>query len=344
MKLKFLITIVIVSITVLDCYSQKEITKNKTFELSGVMTDNYSEYLYLNYGNIIDSAFVKNKIFSFKGKVDYPTEAVLHTKNEVSQSSFYLENSKMTINVSVKNSATTINSIKGNKTALIISDLQSYFQEMESDPDFTLKLYKKLDTIITQNPRNQFSGMILSDIILDPIFNFQQANNLYNKLDLTTQKQEEIESIKASLLKMKSLYIGTTLKDFEFVDNKGKLINTSEIEKSILLVDFWASWCVPYRQTNPELVRIYNNYNDKGFEIYGVSLDVKKESWFKAIEDDNLNWTNTFAEGGFENEIIRSLQIQYLPSNFLIDHEGKILAINIRPIDLEKILNEKLEK
>src|SRR5699024_6528173 len=106
---------------------------------------------------------------------------------------------KMKLIVKIDNNSTTLTTINGNKTSQILSDLQSHFQEIESDDDFIAKLYKKLDTIISQNPRNQFSGKLLSDVLLEPIFSYQQAISLFDKLDLDTQKTEYIESIKESL-------------------------------------------------------------------------------------------------------------------------------------------------
>jgi peroxiredoxin len=328
-----------------NVFGQKEKNKSKIFELSGKITNDYSGYLYLRYGNKLDSTLVENKTFSFKGKVDYPTESLLLTKNGISSGNpLYIENNKMTVNVSVNKNITTINSIEGNKTALIMSDLQNYFQKIESDPDFAAKLYKKLDTIITQNPRSQFSGMVLSEIIMDPIFSYEEALSLFNKLDLTTQRKDEIHFMKTSLYKLNRFKVGTTIKDFELPNSKGELISTKDFKKPVLLVEFWASWCVPCRQDNPELVNIYSNYKSKGFEIYGVSLDLKKESWIKAIEKDNIYWTQTIAEGGINNNIVKSLGILSIPANFLIDRDGKILAINIKPNDLEKKLVEILGK
>ncbi|MCC1484141.1 TlpA disulfide reductase family protein [Winogradskyella immobilis] len=338
MKLKTLFTTLTIIITFFNGLCQ-----NDNFEITGKITNDYSGYIYLNYGNKTDSTLVMSKSFSFIGKVSYPIESFLHTKNGVtSESVLYLENSKMSVNVSINKKTVAINSIKGNKTALILSDLQSYFQQIESDSDFNVKLYEKLDTIITQNPKSQFSGTILSEIAADPIFSYQQVYNLFNKLDISTQRSEEIKSIKASLLKLKNIKVGTILKDFQLTDSKGKYINTKDLKKAILLIEFWATYCAPCREDNPKLVEIYTDYKEKGFEIYGVSFDLKKESWIKAIKDDNLYWTNTFAEKGSQSEAIKSLGIQQLPSNFLVDTNGKILSIDIKPADLRQYLERYL--
>jgi thiol-disulfide isomerase/thioredoxin len=191
---------------------------------------------------------------------------------------------------------------------------------------------------------NQFCGNVLSDIAMDPILTYEQIYSLYSKLDKTAQKKETKESINASLDKLKNIKVGSQFKHFELPVKKGNLINTSELKYKILLVEFWASWCRPCRQDNPKLLEIYKTYNDSSFEIFGVSLDTDKEAWMQAIEKDSLIWVNTIAQEGWNNQVLKSLGIQYIPSNYLIDKNGNILAINISPDDLEKKLSELLKK
>lgn len=319
------------------------VCQNNSFTLKGTVTNDYSGYIYLGYGDKNDSSLIKDQKFLFQGTVDFPTESRLFVKDGFFLGDLYLENSLMEVNISIKENITYLNSITGNKTADLSSDLMGYFQEIQSDSNFVAKLYERFDTIISANPRNQFSGKILSDIILDPIFSYEQAYSLYNKLDTTSQRKSEIESIKASLEKLKNIKIGTHFKDFELPDREGKMINTNSLRQSLLLVEFWASWCGPCRKTNPELVAIYNTYNNKGFEVYGVSLDSKIDLWANAVKKDQLNWVNTIAMDGFKNKVLKELGIQYIPSNFLINSEGEILAINIKPVALEMKLIELLE-
>ncbi len=310
------------------------------FEIKGTVANDYSGFIYLSYGNQIDSALVVENRFLFKGHVDHQIEAQFYIKNGFFAGYFYLENSNMTVNISIKDAATSINSLTGNNTNLIMADAQSYFQEIETDSEFALKLYAKLDKIIMENPRNQFCGMLLSEIAMDPILTYEQVNSLYFKLDTIVQKKEDMESLKASLVKLKTIKVGTEFKNFEFPDINEKMLNINDYRNSILLIEFWASWCGPCRQSNPDLLKVYESYKNDGFEIYGVSLDTDKEAWSHAIEKDGLKWINTIAKGGMKNQTIINLGIQYIPSNYLIDKNGKIMAINIRPSDLEKKLHE----
>jgi uncharacterized protein YbcI len=239
MKLKLIITLSILTVMTFKSFSQIEIKEHEFFELSGKTVKEYNGYIYLKYENKIDSTLVNNKSFFFKGKVNYPTESLLTTKNGfLSGQSLYLENRKMTVKITIKKNTTIINSITGNNTFQIMSDLQKYFQKHQSENDFTEKIYKKLDTIITKNLRNQFSGILLSDIIMDPIFTYNQAYSLFSKLNVNTQKEKYVKSIKASLEKLKNIRIGTTISDFELPNNKGKIVNTNKFKKKFLLIEF----------------------------------------------------------------------------------------------------------
>ncbi len=341
MKLNKIFFLILATSVFFNSYSQSNNSDRKDFKILGSVTEDFNGYLYLYYNDIVDSALVENQQFTFKGRVYYPTSATIRKKSGVQGNlPLYIENTDIQIAVSIDGNDVYIMSIEGTKTSKIISSLFSYFEVIQSDPKFASKIYDRLDTIITENPRNQFSGFILAEIAMDPILNYEQVYSLFNKLDTTVQEHSELTSIKKSMRKLKNIRIGTTLSNIELPNTQGNMINTKDLKASVTLIEFWASWCVPCREANPELVKLYNQYNKRGFEIFGVSSDKRKDAWLKAIKDDNLTWVNTFAEGGFENDVMRTLGIQYLPSNFLIDKKGKILAINIKPSELEQTLKQ----
>lgn len=312
--------------------------QQESFNIEGIVTSDYNGYIYLSYGNKTDSSLIIDRNFNFYGYVENPTDARIHLKKGYFTGYFYLENSAMKIDLSIDGSITSINSMTGNKTAVLMADMMEYFQNIQSDPEFASKLYLKLDTLISQNPNNQFSGMVLGEIAMDPILSFEQIYSLYSKLDTAAQSKNDIISLKKSMDKLKNIRIGTAFTDFELPDKNGKSIHSKDYRGSYLLVEIWSSWCAPCRKSNPELARIYESYNDYGFEILGVSIDTEKVSWMEAIEKDGLSWANTIAKEEWNNRVIKSLGIQYVPSNYLIDKNGIILAINIKPFELEKKL------
>jgi peroxiredoxin len=128
--------------------------------------------------------------------------------------------------------------------------------------------------------------------------------------------------------------------DFSIADTAGKILKLSDLRGKYVLVDFWASWCAPCRKENPNVVTAYQKYHDKGFEIVGVSLDTKKDAWLKAINKDGLTWYHVSDLDGWESAIVKEFGITVVPTNFLLDKNGKVVAKNLR----EDALHEKLEE
>ena len=117
-------------------------------------------------------------------------------------------------------------------------------------------------------------------------------------------------------------------------------MSLSSLKGKYVLVDFWASWCGPCRRENPNVVKIYDEYKDKGFDIFGVSYDTKKDNWRNAIKDDGLTWNQVSDLKGWENATSDVYGIKAIPSNMLLDKDGKVIAKNI----FGKRLSDKLAK
>jgi thiol-disulfide isomerase/thioredoxin len=138
--------------------------------------------------------------------------------------------------------------------------------------------------------------------------------------------------------------IGQIAIDITLNDVNGKAVSLKSLRGKYVLIDFWASWCKPCRAENPNNVEMYKKYNNKGFEIFGVSLDSYKDSWLKAIKDDNLTWTHVSDLGGWENAAAKMYGIKSIPATLFIDKDGKIIAKNLRgsalKVKLEQIFGK----
>jgi thiol-disulfide isomerase/thioredoxin len=144
---------------------------------------------------------------------------------------------------------------------------------------------------------------------------------------------------------MATLSIGDKAPEIAFQDPSGKVRKLSELKGKLVLIDFWASWCGPCRQENPNVVRTYNTYKDKlfkngrGFEVFSVSLDQNKQSWEAAIAKDGLIWQNHVSDLKYwRSEPARVYNVSAIPATFLIDGDGIIIAKNLRGGALEKTL------
>ena len=119
-------------------------------------------------------------------------------------------------------------------------------------------------------------------------------------------------------------------------------MSLTDFRGKYVLVDFWASWCRPCRAENPNVVRVYNQYKDKGFEILGVSLDKSKDAWLKAIEQDKLTWKHVSDLKFWQSEAAQLYGVSSIPYTILLDPEGTIIAQNLRGASLERKLAELL--
>jgi peroxiredoxin len=152
-----------------------------------------------------------------------------------------------------------------------------------------------------------------------------------------------VKDLITRVIAMKAVSVGKKAPDFTLNDVNGNPVSLySKIGSKLLLIDFWAAWCGPCRQENPNVVKVYNQYHKKGFDIFGVSLDEKKEDWVKAIADDKLTWTHVSDLQYWSNAAAKLYAVNAIPANFLLDENGTIIARNLRGQDLSDKVNEIL--
>ena len=147
-------------------------------------------------------------------------------------------------------------------------------------------------------------------------------------------------AISEYITREKKTSIGAIAPEFAAADTAGRLIALSSLKGKYVLLDFWAAWCGPCRQENPNVVQAFHKYKEKGFTVLGVSLDRERKDWLKGVRDDKLTWTNVSELKYFESPTAVLYGIESIPRNFLLDPNGKIIGRDLRGPDL----NEKLEE
>lgn len=179
--------------------------------------------------------------------------------------------------------------------------------------------------------------LIIAVVILAAFFGFTKISN-----HLATSKQPQTQT---------ALSIGSTAPELKYPSPDGKEISLSSLKGQLVLIDFWASWCPPCRDENPNLVATYHKYKDrnfnggKGFTIYSVSLDKSKTGWVNAIQSDKLVWPYHVSDLKYWNSEGAALyNVTSIPASFLIDGNGKILAKNLRGAQLGAKLESLLKK
>src|SRR5664279_1466496 len=315
----------------------------------------------------IDSAVSKKGQFTMKGgAVAYPQMVQLVAGNTRKRTSFYLENSEITIKGSLDSlfKAVFIGSKTENqydsllKSNKILSDkygkLISQYQAANQSGDAAKKanLESQLDSIQTGmiNLQKSFvrshpSSYVTPSILVSLSYEMDadEIESMVSKLDTAIAALPPIKTLKERVNVMKAVAVGQKAPDFTLNDVNDKPVSLySKMGSKLLLIDFWASWCNPCRQENPNVVKVYNEFHKKGLDIFSVSLDQKKDPWLKAIADDKLTWTHVSDLQYWNSAAAKLYAVNSIPANFLLDETGKIIARNLRGEDLYNKVNEIL--
>lgn len=178
--------------------------------------------------------------------------------------------------------------------------------------------------------------------VLDRLKYYKKAipNNIFTK-----QLSDYVLSVDQSLVEEESQqtnWIGKQAPDIQLKDPSGKVVTLSSLKGKVVLLDFWASWCMPCRKANPSNVALYKKLKGKPFEIYAVSLDKDKGKWMKAIADDGLSWIHVSDLKFWNSEAAKLYNVSAIPATFLIDKTGKIIGQNLAEKDLENQILKSL--
>jgi peroxiredoxin len=223
------------------------------------------------------------------------------------------------------------------------------YRAAEEDGDTVAKSKANDDYELAEKEKKQYLVNYImqnnSDVVSQYIlfrnsyqFELDELESMVINFDVE-KKSTYLDALMDRVLVLKSVAVGMPFKDFEQGNQNDEPIKlSSKVGTKLLLVDFWASWCAPCRVENPNIVAVYNDYKDKGFDVYGVSFDTNKDKWLEAIEADKLTWTHVSDLKGWGNEAGKLYGVQSIPHSILLDENGIIVAKNLR----EEALREKV--
>jgi len=244
------------------------------------------------------------------------------------------------------------NSFAGGHMVALVNDIRakrrkgipdSLFRKESIEYDSLWQLWeheeeKLQKQFIRNNPHSLVSVTSIGNFVRSAEDN--EIAELYNGLSDQVKQSRAGMQINRIITAKNNGKVGVTAPNFYQTDPDGNIISLADYRGKYVLVDFWASWCIPCREENPNLRAAYEQYQDKGFEILGISLDDDKEKWLKAIASDGLNWKQVSDLQGWKNKVSEQFGIYSIPQNILVDPSGMIVANNLRG----KELNSKLEE
>jgi len=360
--MKNVISILLLLALVISCSQTPQYTINGTLEGSS------EELIYLQKrgdGEFIkiDSALVTEGMFTFTGVVEIPEMYYLSIEGKRGSAAIWIENSEITLTAhadTLYQAEITGSAVQDEYTAFQDELSEIYEQSRElyqkyreakqnGEEESMKKLEEMMDSIsdsadqfqkdwIKKNPSSYIAPSALQRISYG--MEADEIEEYLGLLDPSLANTAIVTDLKERIEILKKVAIGQPAIDFTQNDTEGNPVTLSSLYGNYILVDFWAAWCGPCRQENPNVVACYEEFHDKGFEIIGVSLDRTEEDWLKAIEDDGLTWTQVSDLKGWGNEVSDMYGINSIPSSLLLDKEGIIIGKSLRGDDLKNKLAE----
>lgn len=316
----------------------------------------------------VDTAEIINGVAVLKGQVDVPEDHYLSVLGQRGKTIVFVENKDMTVQgnidsleqVVITGSETHDEYLKVNDKIREIGEqymeLYNQAREAATSGDTTRatqlmqqveEMYESANTMqedfVRNNPASFATPYFLSRV--QHGLDVEELDELVINLDPQLNAVPSIVQLKKRLEKLRTVAVGQIAPDFTMNDPDGNPVKFSEVyaQNEYTLLDFWAAWCGPCRAENPNIVAVFNEYKDKGFSVFGVSLDREKDAWLKAIEDDNLTWLHVSDLAYWKNAAAQLYAVNSIPSSLIVDKNGKIVAKNKRGEELRQTVSELLD-
>lgn len=244
-----------------------------------------------------------------------------------------------------------MNTAQQAKDTAVINKLMKGYTEIQAEVGAATKT--KYTTYAESHPKSYISVLIVQGMVNDPSADIKKTETIFNSLEEPLKKTKAGIAVKAKLTEVNSPAVGATaapMGDAKWTSNfsapnpEGKVISLKESLGKVTIVDFWASWCGPCRQENPNVVAIYKELHSKGLNIIGVSLDKDAAKWKEAIAKDKLTWNQVSNLKFWDEPIAAQYGVEAIPATFILDASGKIVARDLRGAELRAKILELLAK
>lgn len=316
----------------------------------------------------VDTADIVEGVAVLEGEVKTPGDMYLSVLGQRAKTMIFVENAAMTVtgNIDSLDKVVVTGSLSHDEYATLnkqINEIAEKYMAMYQESQAAIaagdtakgrqimeeveKLYESTNTMredfIKTHPASYVSPFLLSQIQYGK--EAEELEALVGALDPKLDSVASVVKMKEQIIKLKTVAVGQVAPDFTQNDVNGNPVSFSSVysQNKLTLLDFWAAWCGPCRAENPNVVAVYNEFNTKGFTVFGVSLDRDKDAWLKAIADDKLVWTQVSDLAYWQNAAAQTYAIQSIPSSLLVDQTGKIIAKNKRGDELRAFVADYLK-
>jgi len=329
----------------------------------------------------VDSAKVQDGKFEFKGKVKEPSMFALYVKDIQQPVPFIMESGEIVVKIdkdsiwkskisgtdsndSFQEFNDKTNDINKRLVDYQNKNIQKLMEAQQKKDNVTIeslksgyiKIQKEVEDYMNlypdENPNSYISLLLVERLFNSPDFKLEKVKKTFENLNEefrnTTKGKAISEKLKTIEKNMKNPAAAEKLNslklapDFSAKSPNGSTISLKESLGKVTIIDFWASWCGPCRKENPNVVALYNEFHSKGLNIIGVSLDDDAAKWKDAIAKDKLTWNQVSNLKGFEDPIATLYDVQQIPTTFVLDSKGNIVAKDLRGDELKAKVKELL--
>lgn len=377
--MKRILLFAVIAFCLCSCGKKVETGYRINVEFKGDLSGHALDTAYLRKPGAVDTALVTDGKACFEGNMQTPDEVILFGKSfgtKGRQVLFFLENCENNVALTFSKGGITDIDIEGGEYQKFYDSLVSIRRNIMNERKFgeVVEAYRaskdevekaklleiwasinrELDSAVKAAEKNYMANNPLSQYAL--VYLFKNVEN-FSDAELEARiaafkaapeyaenrKLKQIEQVAAQL---KAVRVGNKVADFTQNDPQGNPVKFSDVysKNKLTMVDFWASWCGPCRAFNPTLMKIYEKYHHKGFEVLGVSYDSNKDAWIKCIESEKLSWPQVSDLKGWANATSDMFYIKGIPQNLFVDQNGTIVGYRVNRNTIEQFIKEQLEK